>query len=210
MIATQLSTLGAGFSNAALGSQAVFRAALDALAHPGRMTEVSHDAQVPAQGHGAAAAVLLALLDPDCTLWLSPTLRAGEAAAWLRFHTGCVLVDEPGAAQFAWVARGDALPPLSAFSAGSDAYPEQAATVLLDVDALHAPPLPHTDAPAWTLRGPGIDGSTQLQVASAHAQSLPTQWRANHALFPRGIDLYFATATQIAGLPRTTHIDPEH
>eukprot|EP01035_Chromulina_nebulosa_P040011 gene40011-54094_t len=77
---------------AALGSQSVFRAALHALSHPGRVVELPHDAQTPSRGHAASAALLLALLDPDCTLWLSPSLAGSDAAAWLRFHRGCVLI----------------------------------------------------------------------------------------------------------------------
>jgi alpha-D-ribose 1-methylphosphonate 5-triphosphate synthase subunit PhnH len=32
------------------------------------------------------------------------------------------------------------------------------------------------------------------------------QWAANHACFPRGVDLFLATQTQLVGLPRTTSI----
>ena len=56
MTAHALSALGAGFSNEALGSQAVFRAVLQALSQPGQPVRVDHDAQVPAVGHSASAA----------------------------------------------------------------------------------------------------------------------------------------------------------
>ncbi|MFN9727308.1 phosphonate C-P lyase system protein PhnH, partial [Acidovorax sp.] len=116
---TTLASLGPGFSNEAFGSQAVFRAVLQALSHPGRPVAVSHDADTPAAGHAASAAVLLALLDSDCTLWLSPRLAASDAAAWLRFHTGCTLVADPGDARFVWVGDGDALPQLSSLAQGT-------------------------------------------------------------------------------------------
>ena len=205
MTAHDLSALGAGFSDAALGSQSVFRAALHALSHPGRVVELPHDAQTPSRGHAASAALLL---DPDCTLWLSPSLAGSDAAAWLRFHTGCVLVDAPEAAQFAWVAQGDECPPLERFAQGSDAYPDQSATCVLDVAALG-----EGGAGAWTLRGPGIRDSASIAVqglpSDADAAAFTSQWAANHAAFPRGIDVFLAAPKQIVGLPRTTRIEQE-
>jgi alpha-D-ribose 1-methylphosphonate 5-triphosphate synthase subunit PhnH len=204
-----LSALGAGFSDAALGSQSVFRAALHALSHPGRVVELPHDAQTPSRGHAASAALLLALLDPDCTLWLSPSLAGSDAAAWLRFHTGCVLVDAPEAAQFAWLAQGDECPPLERFAQGSDAYPDQSATCVIDVAALA-----EGGAGAWTLRGPGIRDSASIAVdglphGADATTSFASQWAANHAAFPRGIDVFLAAPKQIVGLPRTTRIEQE-
>jgi len=206
MNANMLSTLGAGFTDAALGSQAVFRSALQALSHPGRIVELSHDAQVPLQGHGASAALLLALLDPDCRLWLSPSLAGSDAAAWLRFHTGCVLVEEPAQAQFAWIGEGDACPPLDAFAQGSDAYPDQSATCVIDVMEVSVPA--EGNLPRWTLRGPGIQDRNAIAVEGL-APAFAAQWSANHALFPRGVDVFLAAPRCIVGLPRTTRIEQE-
>lgn len=205
MSTLDLSTLGAGFSDEALGSQSVFRAALHALSHPGRVTVLPHDAQVPSRGHPASAALLLALLDPDCTLWLSRSLAGSDAAAWLRFHTGCVLVDAPEAAQFAWVAQGDECPRFDRFAQGSDAYPDQSTTCVIDVVALD-----EGGADAWTLRGPGIRDSASIAVEGLPGtgeSAFAAQWSANHAAFPRGVDVFLASPTQIVGLPRSTRIE---
>ena len=207
MSAHDLSPLGAGFSDAALGSQAVFRTALHALSHPGRVVALAHDAQTPSRGHPASAALLLALLDPDCTLWLSPSLAGSDAAAWLRFHTGCVLVEKPEAAQFAWVAQGDECPRLDSFAQGSDAYPDQSTTCVVDVAGLA-----EDGAGAWTLRGPGIRDSESVAVEGlprTGATPFAAQWSANHAAFPRGVDMFLAAPGQIVGLPRTTRIEQE-
>lgn len=204
MNASHLSTLGAGFSDASMGSQAVFRAALQALSHPGRIVDLPHDAQVPANGHAASAALLLALLDPDCRLWLSPSLAGTDAASWLRFHTGCVLVSALADAQFAWIAEGDPLPPLDAFAQGSDTYPDQSATCVFDVPAVTA-----DMAGSWKLTGPGIQTSARLTVGGHNVNGFVAQWRANHAAFPRGVDAYLATPRQIVGLPRSTRIEQE-
>ena len=201
MSTTPLASLGAGFSNEAFGSQAVFRAVLQALSHPGRTVAVEHDAQAPAVGHSASAAVLLALLDSDCTLWLSPRLAASDAGAWLRFHTGCALVSEAAQARFVWVAQGDVVPPLDSLELGTDIYPEQSATCLVDV--LRATAIPTDSEGAWYLRGPGIQDMAALQLDGL-PDDFETQWAANQAMFPRGVDLLLATADHIVGLPRTT------
>ncbi|HSW19088.1 MAG TPA: phosphonate C-P lyase system protein PhnH [Ramlibacter sp.] len=191
-----------GFTHEALGSQAVFRAALDALSHPGRLQQIPATGGSPRTGHAAAASLLLATLDADCSVWLSPTLRASDAAAWLRFHTGCQLVDAPEEALFLWIAQGDHAPELQQLMSGSDAYPDQSATCVIEVMAMND--AAHSAAP-WTLQGPGIATHTRLSVDGAPT-AFEAQWERNHASFPRGVDVFLATATHIAGLPRTTRI----
>ena len=205
MSAHDLANLGAGFTHEAFGSQAMFRVALEALSHPGRCMTVSHDAEVPQTGHPASAALLLALLDSDCTLWLSSSLANSDAAAWLRFHTGCQLVSSAKQAMFAWVAAGDAMPALASFSQGSDNAPDQSATCVLDLPLLDAKARSESCAAQWSLKGPGIQDVNHLAVDGLAVDFL-AQWSANHASFPRGVDLFLASAQQLVGLPRTTSI----
>ena len=206
MTPQDLSLVGAGFGHQAHGSQALFRAALQALSYPGKVIDVRHDAQVPAMGNSASAALLLALLDSDCYLWLSPTLAAnGVVSAWLRFHTGCRLVGTPEQAQFAWCAHLTELPVLSSLMAGSDVSPEQSCTCVIDVPGLTAA----RDGEHWELSGPGIQERTALQlegIPDAQASAFATQWAANHSRFPCGVDVFLTSPTAIVGLPRTTRI----
>ncbi len=199
MSTPDLSTLVPGFDHEAFGSQAVFRAALNALSHPARPIDMPMGAAAPSHGHMAAAVLLLGLLDADTSLWLSPSLANSDAAPWLRFHTGCVLVDDPAQAQFCWLAQGDAWPALCGLRQGSDTWPDQSATCVIEVDRLEA------DVPGWTLQGPGIAGERQLK-----AQGIPldfvSQWQDNHSRFPCGVDVFLASPTKIVGLPRTTRL----
>ncbi len=202
MAAVDLSTLGAGFSDLAIGSQTVFRAALHALSHPGRIVPVPHDAKTPAAAQPASAAILLALVDPDCKVWMSPTLAQSDAPSWLRFHTGCALINDHRLAQFLWVARGDPLPAFGELRQGSDADPDQGATVVIDVAGIDS-----TAAEgAWRLTGPGIQAVTRLSVDGLPAQFVE-DWRRNHAAFPCGIDVFLACESDVVGLPRTTTIE---
>ena len=189
----------AGFAHESYGSQAVFRAALDALSHPGRPIELPLDTALPRCGHGAAAALLLGLLDADTSLWMSPRLAGSDASDWLRFHTGCTGVSRPQDAQFLWVAQGDALPDLSSLRQGTDQYPDQSATCVLEVNQFQP------DTMGWTLQGPGILGQRKLNVQGS-PEDFAVQWSRNHASFPCGVDVFLCSTTHIVGLPRTTRL----
>ena len=201
----QLNELGRGFADPALCSQSVFRYALDALSLPGRIAVLDasgplKNMQVPRGAHPAAAALLLALLDQDCKLWLSGGFSHSDAAAWLRFHTGCSIVQDPAQADFAWVAQAAELPLLARFSQGSAEYPDLSATCVIQVDSLQA------QGSGWTLSGPGIEGSTQLHVGGL-SPDFCSQRRAEQAHFPCGLDFLFTHGLSLVGLPRTTQLE---
>jgi alpha-D-ribose 1-methylphosphonate 5-triphosphate synthase subunit PhnH len=200
MNADQVQQVRPGFHDAALGSQAVFRAALEALSHPGRLHRLPAVAELPRHGHGAAALLLLALLDSDCSVWLSPSLADTDAATWLRFHTGCQRAALPAQARFLWVAAGDALPDLTTLNLGTDEYPDQSATCIVETAGLA-----NEGASAWSLQGPGIAAAQRLAVAGLPADFVP-QWQRNHAAFPRGVDVYLTAQMQVAALSRTTRV----
>ena len=198
-----LQHLGAGFAEPAVQSQAVFRGALQAFSRPGTIQTLNTDdlrgMQVPQGADPAAAALLLALLDQDCKLWLSPQLAQGGALAWLRFHTGCVAADHAAQADFVWLASAQELPALDQLRHGSAEYPEQGATCVVEVQGLQS-------QVGWRLSGPGIDGSTTLQVGGID-NTFVAQWQAQQAHFPCGVDFLFTHGSAFAGLPRSTQIE---
>jgi alpha-D-ribose 1-methylphosphonate 5-triphosphate synthase subunit PhnH len=188
-----------GFPDPVLDSQRAFRALLDAMDHPGRVVEVPGTQRVPEPLHPASAAVCLTLADFDTPLWLDARASTLESLAYLRFHCGCRMVDAPGRARFAVVSAPGVMPPLSAFEAGSDEFPERSTTVLIQVEAL-------TGGRGRRLTGPGIKTEARLE-----ARGLPGAfWRSlrdNHALFPRGVDVLLTAGRQLAALPRTTAVE---
>ena len=196
---TDLQQIGSGFSNLTLGSQAVFRTALAALSQPGRIEVLVSDAHTPAQCDPAATALLLALLDADSRVWLSPAFTGTAAASTLRFHTGCTLVADPAEADFAWVASPAELPALGSFAQGTENDPDRSTTCVVQVNDL-------ANAAGWTLAGPGIQTTASLLVKGLDA-SFVRQWADNHAGFPCGVDMFFCAQDRIAGLPRTTQIE---
>ena len=192
-----LSAVGTGFEHATLASQQVFRNCLAALSRPGRIVELAPRLEAPGEVHLAAAALLLTLLDHDTRLWLSPGVRT--AGAYLRFHTGCGLADEPRDADFALIASGAQLPALGTFRAGSDERPDRSATLVIQVDSLSA-------SEGWRIGGPGIREPGRL-AARGLGPEFALQWALNHAAFPRGVDVFLASRERLCGLPRTTRIE---
>lgn len=187
-------SLTPGFADPVPAAQSCFRALLEALSRPGRIQTLAALPEAPAPLAPAAAAALLTLADADTPVW---TDAGPDAEAWIRFHAGCPLVEDPAAASFL---LATATPPdLLALEAGTEEEPHRSATLILQVAALE-------DAPGWTLTGPGIETRHTLHVTGAPPSFLAA-WAANAARFPRGIDLLLCAGSRLAGLPRTTSIE---
>lgn len=187
--------LNVGFADPVHDAQAAFRQALDSLARPGRRVAIG----APVEGlmlDAAMAHLLLTLTDDDTPVWW----QQGDAAPaeWLRFHTGAPRAAATVKASFAVVVDAASMPQLSDFSAGSADFPEQSATLLMAVPSLDT-------GPAVEWRGPGIQDVHTVRLAGLPA-NFWSQWQANHAAFPQGVDLIFTCGVQAIGLPRTTHV----
>lgn len=198
MNAIDLAGVGAGFADPVFESQSAFRGCLSALATPGTIVSLGAGLDEMPGLHAAAGALLLALLDQDTRLWLSPGVAASRIASSLKFHTGCSLAASPGEADFALVAGAEELPPLDAFSAGTQEYPERSATLVLQVPAILES--------GWRLSGPGIRGEARFSVPSL-GDGFVAHWERNRSRFPRGVDLYVSSGERLCGLPRTTRIE---
>ena len=194
----QLHALRPGFQDPPLDAQRTFRRVLEAMARPGRIVELEGAAAVAPLGE-AALAIALTLLDHETPLYLDPTTRQPTLEQHLRFHCGCPLVDEPHRAMFAILAEASALLPLERFDPGSDEYPDHGATVIVQVAGL-------TADEGLTLAGPGIRDTAQLSIRGA-PDNLPLALAANHARFPRGVDLLFCCGRQLAALPRSIQVE---
>jgi alpha-D-ribose 1-methylphosphonate 5-triphosphate synthase subunit PhnH len=206
MSAMDLAGVGPGFADPVLDSQAAFRGCLAALATPGRLVRLNAGLDEIPGLHAAASALLLALLDQDTRLWISPGFAAGRVATTFKFHTGCSFAAAPGEADFALVSAAEELPPLDAFSAGSAEYPERSATVVLQVPAIDDTGAADGGEGAWRLSGPGIRGEARLSIP-ALGNGFLAQWERNRVRFPRGVDFYLSSGERICGLPRTTRIE---
>ncbi|WP_375173711.1 phosphonate C-P lyase system protein PhnH [Pseudooceanicola sp.] len=185
----QTEMLEGGFADAPVGSAHAFRAAMQAMARPGRIEAISGGTG-PAPLSEAAAALLLTLCDPETPVHLAGAHDRDDIRGWITFHTGAPLVGA-GQAVFA-LGTWEALSPLDDFAIGTPEYPDRSATLIVEMAEL-------TPCGA-TLRGPGIRETSAL--------SLPEQmaFARNAALFPLGLDFFFTYGRSLAALPRTTKV----
>jgi alpha-D-ribose 1-methylphosphonate 5-triphosphate synthase subunit PhnH len=205
MSVLSLQDMAPGFADSTAQSQAVFRSALDAMARPGTPVSIPTASLVsPTPGtHAAAASLLLALLDQDCALWLSPTLADGPAAAWLRFHTGCLIEQDCSKADFVWAASIAELPPLEQLKQGSAEYPDQSATCVVNVTAWRI--AAESEADAVSLRGPGVRDLRTLAVDGMDA-GFVQQHHAMQAHAPCGVDIFCCAGGAVLGFPRSVRL----
>jgi len=192
------SQIGAGFSDPVFQSQAAFRALLAALSEPGTQQVMSGQI-VPPQGLEAATAIaLLALADYETPIWLTPALRNGPAGAWLRFHCGATLVENPADAAFAVIDGATDAPLLSTFSIGTDQFPDRSTTVIVQCAGLEG-------GTSVTLSGPGI-ADTRIVAPDGLRSGFWAEVAANAELYPLGVDVVLSHGNTIVGLPRSTQI----
>lgn len=182
-----------GFADPVDGAQSCFRAVLDAMARPGRVREAGLDLTPPAPLAPATAAVLLTLLDYDTPVWLDQA--AATSHAWISFHCGAPVVPAIDACSFAVALH---MPELSTLPAGTYEAPERAATLVLQVNAFGG-------GRTYRLAGPGLREPVLLSVDGLPAE-FASAWHANHALFPRGVDIVLCTGTSLAALPRSVTV----
>lgn len=186
--------LSAGFTDPVNEAQAAFRAVLEALSRPGKPVAIGQPVKGLALG-AAMAHLLLALTDDDTPVWWQ---RPDSAVDWLRFYSGATTAASPRSAAFAVIGDVAGMPSLDGFSAGSVESPEHAATLLIEVPSL-------TEGPAVEWHGPGIREMQTVRLAGLPG-SFWTQWQANHAAFPQGVDIVFTCAGTALGLPRTMRV----
>ncbi len=182
-----------GFADPVLGAQSAFRAILDAMSRPGSVHEVGALLTPPAPLAKAAAAALLALVDVDTALHLDDGCAA--ARDWIAFHCGAPFAPSVGAADFVLALS---LPELSALAAGSDDGPDEGATLILQVSAFG-------EGQAFQIAGPGLREPATLRVAGL-PDSFIDMWTANHARFPRGVDIILCAGDRLVALPRSLQI----
>ena len=195
--------LEGGFADPVMQSQTAFRAIMDALANPGTVQKVVTPVPVGGILSPELATVLLTISYHDTPIWLDDALRSDPAVVtFVGFHSGAPIVIEPGTAVFAFATGAEHLPRLDQFNLGTQEYPDRSTTIVLAVKAL-------TGGETLITRGPGIRDHGHISPVGL-PKEFASQWAANRALFPRGIDLLLVAPGQVMGLPRSTRITEGH
>lgn len=173
-------------------TQTTFRVVLEALSQPGIQRRLPV-AAADAPGNAWVAAVLLTLLDHEVSF---AAITDSATEAFVRARTSArhaPLAD----ADFVLADRHTLTPDvIRALKRGSLAYPDESATVIVDVgDTAHS---------AYRLIGPGVQDEMRGELAlNAECVAALAEVTAN---YPCGIDvLHIDSQGRVTGLPRTTH-----
>jgi alpha-D-ribose 1-methylphosphonate 5-triphosphate synthase subunit PhnH len=192
-LVSDIGSMGAGFADPVQHSQAIFRCVLEAMARPGVSREIPVMPYSPAPLNAASTAVALTLFDDSTPVWLDATADREEVREFLAFHCGCPIVEHPAESVFALVAGP--IPSLDRFDCGSDEFPENSTTVIVQVAALE----PGSDV---CFAGPGIE-----HLAFMADPGLPDgfwrDWSDMGALYPCGVDLILTARHRLACMPRS-------
>ncbi len=187
-----------GLADPVYDSQRIFRTVLDVMSRPGRIMALASELEPPSPLLATSACLLLALADYETTVWLDSALTELPAAGdYIRFHTGARLTRDCGEADFAVVAAPTLLPPLTAFAQGTPEYPDRSTTLIVQAETL--------SQAGWVFQGPGIPNRMAFRADPLPAD-FGRQLAANRTRFPCGVDLVFATPTELAALPRSCRI----
>jgi alpha-D-ribose 1-methylphosphonate 5-triphosphate synthase subunit PhnH len=181
--------LDGGFADAPRDAAHAFRAAMSAMARPGRIERLA-GARPPAPLSVAAGTLILTLCDPETPVHLAGAHDTAEVRGWIAFHTGAPVIGRAEAA-FA-VGTWEGLAPLDGYRIGEAEYPDRSATLIVEVAAL--------TAEGATLTGPGIRDTAHLSLPETEA------FRRNARLFPLGLDVFLTAGDCVAALPRTTKV----
>ena len=191
--------LTGGFVEPVFHAQSVFKMLMDGMARPGTIQTVQPDVAPPAPLGIAAGTIALTLCDHDTPVWLSQGLARSAVPEWLGFHTGAPLTTEKAEARFAFTEAGTALSSFGLFASGTQEYPDRSTTLIIELAELEG-------GRRLALMGPGIQSVAEIAPIGL-PETFLRLWTENRALFPRGVDLFFALGDQIAALPRSTLVE---
>lgn len=185
-------------SEDAQAAQQTFRTVLDTMSFPGRIAEIDHTLDGPDILYPATIALARCLFDHETQIWMGDGVAGVDVYDFLKFHCGCPVTKSSLEAHFAIASTEAGLPGLTQFNAGSDAYPDRATTLIVQVPDLE-------DGPPVLLTGPGIETEATLRIGGVPDYL----WRARQeqqAFFPCGVDLIFTSGSRLVALPRSTEI----
>ncbi|GGB07274.1 phosphonate C-P lyase system protein PhnH [Puia dinghuensis] len=205
--------------DAVFDAQADYRLLLDAMARPGKINKLPRRGLTPPPGLSeAAASVGFALLDANAGFFVD-----GEDVAITRYLVVNTSARPVGIAEADFVFAGGLASPslVASMKKGTLAYPDEGATLVVDVEELAAEVrglgreveaaerhvTPDSDSTlALTLSGPGVAGERVFFVRGLNTTLVQALQECN-AEFPLGVDLVLADgAGRIACIPRSSKV----
>ncbi|KAA3511656.1 MULTISPECIES: phosphonate C-P lyase system protein PhnH [Agrobacterium] len=191
-------TFDGGFADPVFASQDVFHAVMHAVSRPGTVATLGERAAGPAPLNAAASAILLTLADYDTPVWIEASDAMKDVAAWLTFHSGAPIAQEPSKASFVLLTEASDVAQWQTFAHGTMEYPDRSATLILPVRSING-------GASLELTGPGIETSCTIAPAGL-PEGFVGAMEANAARYPLGFDILLVCGAEAIALPRTTRI----
>jgi alpha-D-ribose 1-methylphosphonate 5-triphosphate synthase subunit PhnH len=192
-----------------LDAQKHYRTLLQCTARPGTIGQLDDvSMEIPAPLNRATALIAFTLLSADSSFYLPQ----GDNSAMDLLRRETLAKPVPAEqADFLLIPDARRCEEIDCARQGTLAYPEQGATVVLQVTALSPAPMP--GCLRLTLTGPGIESETVVFVLGAPAALFESLQKRN-AEFPLGVDAFLTCDSLSAGpcavaLPRTTRVQWE-
>jgi alpha-D-ribose 1-methylphosphonate 5-triphosphate synthase subunit PhnH len=183
-------------------AQEQFRIVLDAMAHPGIIYNLKDfDFEAPPYLSNASVVIAFALLNADASFH---AIGDAHISDYLALNTGAV-EETIEKADFVFINENNNAEVLFKLKHGNLSYPEDSATVLIDVEEISKF---HLDGSTEIIfRGPGVELENRVFFRSLNSEILETVKEINFE-FPLGIDLIFCDKNnKIVGLPRSNNFD---
>lgn len=193
-------------------SQAYFRFLLKAMSEPGTIIDtdkfnidtskldLSKATNTSQQVFSSTWEIMQAVLDSDCTIYLSPILAEPTLIQSIQFYTDATITDTTKNADFAFLTLAE-LTTTDEFNSGTLEAPHHSCTMVIQVNNI-------THNPQLILSGPGIKTSKSIEIENLSPEQT-RQIENNHRNYPCGLDFIFTTPKQIMALPRSTLILPQ-
>jgi alpha-D-ribose 1-methylphosphonate 5-triphosphate synthase subunit PhnH len=183
-------------------AQEQFRIVLDAMAHPGIIYNLKDfDFEAPLYLSNASAVIAFALLNADASFHATGDSNINQ---YLAINTGAVHETIENS-DFVFINGSENAEVLFKLKHGNLSYPEDAATVLIDVENMSNSYFENSIEIIF--RGPGVEFENRVFVRGLNIEILQTVKEINFE-FPLGIDLIFCNKNnQIVGLPRSNNFD---
>lgn len=189
--------------NKVFDTQKIYRLMLDAMARPGKITDLpSLDIYPPSGLSGYVASLAFTLLDGDTTFAVLP--ENGLWQDYLAVNTGARAA-APTVADFILLAGQRHAPQISDFNRGSLLAPEGGSTLFILVDGIAA----DAGGVRLTLTGPGIDGQAAVMIDGLVLANLESILSLNQE-YPLGVESFLVDRRgHLLAIPRSTAVSWE-
>lgn len=183
-------------------AQEQFRIVLDAMAHPGIIYNLSDfKFEAPEGISKASTLIAFTFLNADTSFCTIDNYHINE---YLALNTGAV-VETFEKADFVFINGSDNAEVLIQTKQGSLSYPEDSATIIIDVEEISK--FYFEKSIEIIFRGPGVESENTVFFGGLNVEILQKVLEINFE-FPLGIDLIFCDKyNQIVALPRSNNFD---